>query len=309
MNTHRTSKRAFTLVEMLVVVAVITIITAITIPAAIRSGLFNSRETTIAGREMFETLRAAKIYAATNNVEVAVAYVIGIRRDSVTDIEVPVLDAVGFVRRLTREELDQIVDGNSLRDIITLTSPAVPGGGRDPDTVYVLVSPDDAGFVPMDANTCVLSDVLNVTMVFGEPVSDTALSAISILKTEVLDAAYLPPVPIAQEKDADALYLETRPEINPVAPVLVADLLDFLEPPNPGGDPISDRMLLYPAHVFLPSGEIDSASTAQRVTFRVGVLPDRDPEDRHFDQPFTPATEITTDVELYTATGRVKVAQ
>lgn len=64
----------------------------------------------------------------------------------------------------------------------------------------------------------------------------------------------------------------------------------------------------FPAHVFRPSGEVDSVSLRQRVILRLGYLPSADPDRRFGGQDYFPENEVSEEVWLYMATGRAKVA-
>ena len=240
MNTHRTSKRAFTLVEMLVVIAIVTIITAITIPAAIRSGLFDSRKTAIAGRELFETLRAAKIYAATNNVETAVVYAGTTVVDSENGNVVPVIDAVAIVRRMSRAELDdaEIVD------------PPFP-------VFEPIRASQGINFAVLRDNNCLLADLFEVDGTTTDARSVTGLSTILIWEGPLDTDFYAPRFPY------NVANLAAIPET-------------------------------FPAHRFLPSGALEPEPPTQRTLIRVGLLPDRDVDDRY---PQDPTAIIPADVE------------
>ena len=63
------------------------------------------------------TLRAAKIYATTYNVETAVAYDTAFMADSVSDKIVTVVRGFIVVRKLTRAELE--ADDDRLNNVIT----------------------------------------------------------------------------------------------------------------------------------------------------------------------------------------------
>ena len=239
MNTHRTSKRAFTLVEMLVVIAIVTIITAITIPVAIRSGLFETRKTAIAGRELFETLRAAKIYAATNNVETAVVYAGTTVVDSENGNVVPVIDAVAIVRRMSRDELLAAV---------------LPDNG-DPVFRPIRVS-QGINFQRLRDNNCILADLFEVDGDTAAAVSVTGLSAIQVWE------------------GPGVVFFVPRLPYN-IDPPVLADA--------------------FPAHRFLPSGELEPPPPTQRTLIRVGLLPDQDVDDRYPQDPIV--INLLEDVE------------
>ncbi|MCX5769429.1 MAG: prepilin-type N-terminal cleavage/methylation domain-containing protein [Candidatus Hydrogenedentes bacterium] len=63
-----------TMVELLVVVAIIAIMAGIAIPSFARMGLLWRNDLQASARELYTLLRAARIYATTYNVETAVVY-------------------------------------------------------------------------------------------------------------------------------------------------------------------------------------------------------------------------------------------
>jgi hypothetical protein len=109
--TQRRESAGLTLVELLVVLGMIGVISAVVVPIAIRNGWSTASKTAFAARELFTILKAARVYASTYNVETAVAY--GgvlvedseLKRDPSINRIVPVADSVVLARRLKREEL------------------------------------------------------------------------------------------------------------------------------------------------------------------------------------------------------------
>ena len=69
----RTS-HGLSLVEILTVLAIIAIMASVTVPMMWRMGAFSRERRTGAARELYAMLRAAKVYAASNRVDTALAY-------------------------------------------------------------------------------------------------------------------------------------------------------------------------------------------------------------------------------------------
>lgn len=308
MNTHRTSKRAFTLVELLVVIAVITIITAITIPAAIRSGLFNSRETAIAGREMFETLRAAKIYAATNNVETAVVYAGTTRLDSESLIVVPVIDAVALVQRMSPAAL-------TAAGIVGPPFPVFEPLGS------TIGNQQDLNFEVMRDDNCILPDIFEV--------DGAGINAKSVVGLSTI---------LVWEGPLDTDFYAPRSAYNVMNPALNVDTFPAHRLLPSGGvepEPTMQRLIFRLG--LLPDQDKEDRYPEEKLAAVIGTdeepifvwfqaalpvainlihHPDRDDpvifpdrvtlaDPNAFDLPL----EYDIELFLYTATGRVKVAQ
>lgn len=68
-------RQGMTLIEMLIVVAIIAIMAGVALPTLARLGAFSRDDVYQSTRSVFAALRAARQYAATNNVDAAVIYV------------------------------------------------------------------------------------------------------------------------------------------------------------------------------------------------------------------------------------------
>lgn len=248
-NKDRRHRAGLSLVELLIVMAVIGLLSGLAVPLMFRMGLFAGNRVELATREMFSALRAAKIYAATHNVDAGLAYAgrfddpdgpNPLTKDSFTGQNHPVVDAYVTVRRLKREELRA---ANFPEDA----------------EVYVPVGAEDGSFTNLPRQTCLLPDVFQISG--GQsPVSATGLRRIAIVQSTNHSECLEP-------RPGLGYMLGSRPE------VCVDDVTN----------------LSFPAHIFRPSGELraDDRFPQQRLSIRVGLLPNEDPEDRFTVDPTT----------------------
>jgi prepilin-type N-terminal cleavage/methylation domain-containing protein len=121
--------RGFTLVEMLVVLAIIALMAAVAIPTFSRMGLFSGNETQRAARELYTLLRAAEVYAATYRIDTALAY--SFYGPSPDNGSLPRYRAVALMYRHPAPH--------------TLSGPAGPAGFLPGQTMFVPVQEDDIG--------------------------------------------------------------------------------------------------------------------------------------------------------------------
>lgn len=301
MRARRDREGGLTIVELLVVLSIIGLIGSLSIPVLARMGLFGGRTTELASRELFSMLKAAKIYATTHNVETAVAYSVIAPEDSVTGAPAPIMDGMILLRRLKRAELD--AGGEALRtrvarslldqcDCVSDTTIRLCICGapisqcsdacREAREVFVPVQNREGGFRKFSNRTGIL---LKDLLVFASKVESQQEYIFRELTGLTTVAIYDP------EGDR---FITPRLMRGPFEPLF------------------SEWEGLFPAHVFLPSGEIESESSKQRVALYVGLYPDADPEDRLVDyvDPATGEvgrTDVAVKVLLYMALGRVKL--
>src|SRR5690606_3426147 len=94
--TLRAHKAAFTLIEMLVVIAIISVMMAIAVPTLHRIGIFGRDDVHTSARDLLTKLKAARIYAGANRVDTAVVYSVTERIDSETNNLTLVVDGMAI---------------------------------------------------------------------------------------------------------------------------------------------------------------------------------------------------------------------
>jgi hypothetical protein len=170
--TQRRERAGLSLVELLVVLGMIGVISAVVVPISIRNGWFTGSKSAFAARELFTILKAARVYASTYNVETAVAYGGALVKDSELPGHpcVPVADSIIFARRLKREEL------------------IVYGLAANSTNIFVPLSSADGAFRTLPKQMAVLPDLFEVD---PAGVSKTGLKGIQIY--DVNAPGYLDP--------------------------------------------------------------------------------------------------------------------
>lgn len=302
-------RRGLTMVELLIVLAIIALMTAVAIPTFSRLGFFSGNEMQDCARELYAMLRAAKIYAATYRVDAAVAYNISLKLDALTSRYVEHVGAVAMVYKLPVPVKDLINAGYA-------------------GDMYVPVEGSYMGarFHELPEGTGLLAN--GVLSSGGSPVlpGDT-LQAIQIFSVGLdgLTGREVPRLisPAGLYVGPGGLEIRTPDGVEILEPV--ADWLDYLharkcldyEPANtdvaPDPDAFSKNDFCFPAHVFTPSGQI-RAGGSERFKIWAGFTPDTELREQFVDptnpivDPENPEGKRAIPIELYRSTARVKIA-
>ena len=252
--------QGITLLELLVVLAILGLMAAVAIPTFARFGFFSRNETQQGARELYKLLSVTRVLAASNRVDTAVAYLFTFKPDSLSGQSSKTIEAFAVVQNVP-ENYKLLVDGNE-----------VTGAQRDRSFVPVEGMQGASTFTSMPQDTALL---------VGSALPDGAKDDILIYRGEY-------------EYDPNQRYWVFRTSD--------ADKLTWRDADGTEKDN-------FPAHVFTPSGRMQTDATKERFTISVGYPPDADPVER-FSNPDSPAPEPRTiNLELYRGTGRVQIVR
>jgi len=317
-----------TLVELIVVLAIVAIITAIAVPGVARLGAFSNDEVPRAAREIFQMLRAARVYAATYNVDTAVVYTMDnwIPPNTLgspaggTPINVAIpgneitLDsATGqTIRYITGAAVMYALPGSEELFLEELTA-IIPTDRRD---AFVPLPGSEGNWKALDEDVAVLVNAPdNFTPVYNSPLSRYDIDADSV-----------------GVNDPNAARGFSYLGMFAGLPVIL-DFDELIDLKNSStGAPLNQRLTQFdrfPAHVFGPDGRLKPTGSAprERYTFLVGPRPNLPLEvrliDSNLDAPRFRGSNgdqlyfrdnagnnnfRAVPIELYRSTGRVKIA-
>lgn len=333
----RVRHSGYSLIELLVVMAIIVLMTGVAVPTLVRSGFFSSDKSRTGARELFAQLRAASLRARTLNTEVALAYQVEapptnslfpngmlnanlVPADYVNyvateyngmDITDPdqydplayVLTGSMLVRRLTIEELSKTeknVPERSLALAIIQELPTIYGDydALKTNAPFVPLNRPFTGFQEFPQETAVLINHPRFQEIEAMDDDESALKFIVVIAVD----------------DSSGTY-----EINHMRQTDVNNIPLFGDGTVPG-------------HIFKTSGALlTNTGSKQRIVLPVGLKPDARYYDRYmvdentdrvfsFEEFYDAAADtdspyyqnydlvgIETDVTIYVPTGRVAV--
>jgi prepilin-type N-terminal cleavage/methylation domain-containing protein len=322
-RTAHKRNRGFTMVELLVVIAMIAILSALALPAISKFRSTARDDLNSASRELHSLLTMAQIYASTYNVNTAVVYAVDNWTDPATDpendgagagVENPVTDSVlnTPVRAITAAAVMFQLRGS--KDAFDLAQPGQDcEGGQD---VYVPVPGRVGNFSTFPGETALLFDDITNSMndtsiggstpnpmLFprlgdlngGDNLDNRISSAARVGDTQALGMQLIEAIPERLEWDEKGMD------------VVAAELTDLV-----------DDAPVFLAHVFTPAGAMDTPeSTKERYTVLIAPRPDARHDLRLFDPAVVdfynpPASSnnnlIYVPIHLYSSTGRIRIA-
>jgi len=277
-GTSKKSTTGITLVELIVVLAIIGIMTALALPGIARLGTGSRNELSRAARETFTLLRAAKIYAATYRVDTAVVY------------SPQNLLSVGG-----------IASSNPIRHVGSMAvffKPLQPPPSMNGCPGCFIPIPGESGqFAPLPQDTTIfleeviVSDVRDLDDIDGDNDRQEVrfqrfdFGNLQLRESTVFQNLGMKRITVGglDSNVIDGIYSEFYSEMT-----------------RPDGS-----TALFPAHVFKSSGRMDTDSTSkERVRIYVAPSPELPELDR-----FAPEIGlVATPIDLYRSTGRVKLA-
>lgn len=312
------SEQGLTLVELIVVLAIVAALSALAIPGLARLGAFSNDSLPRASRELFEMLSAARIYATTWNVRTAVVYNLdNYQSPTVNPTNDPVPGTNFTVDSVTNQQVRYISAASMMY--------ALPNSeGRYGDAIVAagsaagLVNKREDAFVPAAGKEWqwkLFDD--EIVLLLMDPISGTKLY-------DDFSPRY--------RCSADNMLGLAEVGLYPGLPVI----LDFesLDNAARNGESATTQgqyVSHFVAHVFSPDGQLVHDASAfrcanqnvrvkERYTFYMGYRPD-EPFDRRLTNAEYPAFQYldpesnelidnlrVVPVELYRSTGRVKIA-
>jgi prepilin-type N-terminal cleavage/methylation domain-containing protein len=334
MRRKMRERHGMSLVELIVVLAIIAILAAIAIPTFSKLGFFSRNEVQSCARELYALLRAAKIYAATWRVDTALVYGISLRLDSVTGQAVEAIDSAAMVYKIPQDVLEKSamytgLDANYLSVPIVLWDSVSPTFYDHPITMancraygaYIPVTGETGGgiFRTFPKETALF---LNNPFLDGsQNLLATTLQQVRVYQVDFyqfdqyfdphFSAKLVPPLRFDPDDPENSGVLGVLPPCRQYWLNLPHDQL-FMEYQQ-GAEPArldNAQDFCFPAHVFTPSGRMEFPGSGppclgfdpnnprqipgERVEISVGFAPDADPAERIYVNPSTNAESDRT---------------
>lgn len=279
--------RGFTLTELLVVVAIGALVTAAAIPAIANLGIFSRNELKGTARELYSLLQAARMYAASQNVNCAVVYVLDnyetpeARPTNDPGLAAPVMDPDPTVNRPVR-----LIVGAALMY-------ELPASSKGFQHKYVPVPGDEGNFQTFQRGMVI---PLELSKRYSDDVAD------NIGQLYSLDTPRLDP---SQNLTGVAQIGLT---VVPMYPEGHGANVPGALPEDPAA--LNDFQYLL-AHVFTPAGKLTENTnlgapklSKERFTFFVTPPPDTDSSER-FD---TNGKIVNVPIEINKSSGRIRLS-
>ncbi len=278
----RDKAAGFSLVELIVVIAILAVVAAVAIPGFARLGAFSRDDAGGAARDLYNMLRAARVYASTYRVDTAVVY--GLRdfdpnRVPADSRQIGV-DSYSFARRIGDAEAAELGITDANKKLYT----------------FVVVKDFTGTFRTFDGFAAAFQSVTDnstrkpdgsLEVASGLTYMDGSKGGVA---AERLGLSYIRLITLERDSVTNTL---TATDLTPRSELGVAS---------------SDAP--FPAHRFTPAGVLRGGATKTRLTLHVAMSPEADPAER-----FMPDDEGNPDenrplyypVYLHAQTGRVEI--
>ena len=284
----RVLSRGFSLVELIVVMAIFAILASVAIPGMVKLGLFSRNELENTAREIHALMQTAQVYAVQRHTNAAVVYGLdNWNPDAAAGVAKPIQDSITgeMVRVLQSAALMY-----RIKNPLDWTSAVIfePALGTD-ESLYVPVASDEGGFREFQGEMVVLL----VNPGTGLPVYQSELARYT-------SAGNVNSGPAALGMNV------IRAEWN----------REFDE----GSQKEIIRWAWFPAHVFTSDTRLEVGGTSERFEIMVAPIPSVVAEQRFVGLPparelfdteraklFGPSNLVCIPIELFRSSGRIKI--
>lgn len=307
--THaRRFRHGFTLVELLVVLALISLVAGIAVPTIVRVAAQNRNALRETALDLQEMLRATRVLAQTRNLETAVVYMIGGEQLVTANGSggfVTYIDGITAARRPSLEELTTAGFRNEadLLDVVSAKYGFQPG-------ILMVPVPVRGPEVRLLRGNGVLFDLQTAQIPEAGGNRLITPAAVNAIEEE------MGVVPVFL-LDREAFFNPDRAVPRADRVVLVEPRTAVLSPGSTGAGTVLNlsfgNALAFPGHVFRPNGALRTNSSRQRFELIVGASPSAD-EFEQFLDPWgeDPANQgdrkrLHYRIEVFAALGRVKL--
>lgn len=311
LRNREVGKRGFTLTELIVVLAIGAVLTALALPAISNMGSNSRNEFKGAAREIFTLLSAARIYATTNNVDAAVVYAL----DNYQPLDVNPGNTDGlrspFIDSLSGQMVRCITSAAIMYKLPDASGPYATGWAPAPGDQGIFRPVLGGMVIPLEISKDYEGETRDANIMRYAVTTPRPGTNFQDLRAAAVLG--LQPIPVYTE-GFGPLVLPGSPDPDGPDPIFESPLNGALTPTPDLGDPNDPyNVEVFLAHVFTKNGELQvDNSSKERFTFFITHPPDAPRDERvseTVDDNNAPVVRINTvQLEISKSSGRIRIS-